>query len=107
MNIVALAGNDIEQNRVADYKGSKLYLYDNGTFTVTVMYKTSNIFLGIGMYKIDSNKNYVFTYTDMWRIYATKLQQDTDNYHRTFTYAQDKNGRIELVDPNNRIYYFK
>jgi len=106
MTVVALAGNDIEQNRAADYKKSRLYLHGNGTFTVSVTHRNANVFVGIGTYKKEGDK-YIFTYHDMWRVEGTEIKRDFANKNRTFTYATTKNGRIELMDPNHQIYYFK
>ena len=111
MSIRALGPNDLEQRRLSDYKGSKLWLHKNGTFSVKLMYKGNNEFVGIGRYK-KNGKTYEFIYHDMYRDGAIKIMgeeffgRDLTYYKETYIFKISK-GRIEFRCPNNRLYYFK
>jgi len=121
---------DIEMRTTADYKESRLHLYKNGTFEVSVIYKEDYPeFTGIGYYT-KSGKRYTFTYIDMWRLtgntnnYINDYKRDEhvlkngngdnfvsikkgDDYVVSVHYTTDKKGRIEIKDPLHRAYYFK
>ena len=100
-----LAGNDIEQRRVSDYRQSRLWLHPNGTFSFKVVYRGNNEFVGIGFYQKQGNK-YIFTYHDMYRMIGDLLQRDTGNFKSVYTYNISRN-QIEVRCPNNRLYYFR
>ncbi|MDR0462011.1 MAG: hypothetical protein LBG88_01595 [Christensenellaceae bacterium] len=110
MTIRALAGNDTEQRRASDYKGSKLWLHKNGTFSFQVVYRGNNEFVGIGTWKKVGKKAYAFEYQDMYRIIGDNNVLQRDNAKANWTpnpYSINKKGQIELRDPDNKLYYFK
>jgi len=109
MRIRGLAGNDVTQHRVSDYRGSYLELNDNGTFVVLIKFQGENEFLGIGTYNRISRNTYVFTYIDFYRMRDTgsgpAMQRDFELIGWEATYVVSRgNFRLHLI---GRYYIFR
>jgi len=115
MTIRALDPNDITQHRVRDYRNSKLWLHDNGTFAIQIILTQNDedtpILIGIGTFS-RSGRTYTFTYTDLFRRITiggnTVFRRDevTLLERPTFTFRRS-NRRLEFRCPNYRSYFFR
>jgi len=116
MTIRALdTGNEISR-RPEDWRKSRLFLHENGTFSFTIIYTAGGnqqdlpIFMGIGTFKKNKN-SYTFTFVDMYRRDTiggvTKFARDEEHMNWRTTYRITKQGYIEIQCPGHRSYYFK
>ena len=81
---------------VSDYADSKLNLYENGTFSVAIIYKNEKHFTGIGTYTKENN-SYRFVYYD-----AT-----ISGYVNSFGFTyQIRDNKITFVLQDGRTYIF-
>jgi len=109
MTVRAIAGNDIVQHRARDYRHSQLWLNDNGTFAVQIIFtqggQSKPVFIGIGKYQRNGN-TFTFTYIDMFREFDGVFGRDNTHSNWVVDYTRT-NGRIRLHCPNDRVYFFR
>jgi len=108
-----VVGGDVEKRDVNDFKDSRLYLNNNNTFTVQIIYKDKVEFVGVGTYKKEKD-NYTFYYYDLFYMATdyTHLVQCPDLFPEDPSKVWEetypvKKGVIDLKDRNNKHYHFK
>ena len=115
MRIRALDPHDITQHRVRDYRHSRLFLHDNGTFAIEIIFsggqEQQTLLVGIGTFT-QSGNTFTFTYIDLFRLETIQgipiFERDhhTLENRATFTFRRSR-GRLEFRCPNYRSYFFR
>ena len=98
-------GTDVEQRRTQDFRGSRLWLHNNDTFTFKIYYRGNPELVGIGRFTRSGNE-ITFIYSDMFRAVGRELWRDTYHTNWTVTYSF-RRGTLALRDPNNRYFFFR
>jgi hypothetical protein len=88
---------------VADYSQSRLFIYDNGTFDVEIVFKGDAQFSGIGTYVRTKNAAgrdiYLVTYLHYWTQNGATIE--------TTTSFEIRDGGVRVVDHTGSAYLFK
>lgn len=89
----------------ADFQGSDMQLYSNGTFHIRIVHKDKGLFfLGIGTYTQKGN-DYYLTFRQAIGRQQDVLSDQMAKFNDVMVYTKSGN-RIKFIDNNQQIYYF-